>query len=68
MIPISRPYVDFSELREINMVLKSRWISQGHEVKKFEQRIAEYLKVKSEFTRYIQSCISTTNLSGNDDR
>lgn len=45
-IPLLRPYFDGEELKEIQKVLDSGWVSQGPKVEEFEHILAEYLGVK----------------------
>lgn len=42
-IPLLKPWIDDDELREVEGVLKSGWISQGPKVKEFEDQIAEFV-------------------------
>lgn len=45
-IPLLRPYFDGEELREIQKVLDSGWVSQGPKVEEFENNLAEFLGVE----------------------
>lgn len=60
-IPISRPYFDSDELQEIGEVLKSRWVTQGPEVEKFEQEASQYLGVK--YAIAVTNCTSALHLA-----
>jgi perosamine synthetase len=42
-IPLLRPWIDDDELREVEAVLRSGWISQGPKVKEFEDRLAAWV-------------------------
>jgi len=42
-IPLLKPWIDDDELREVETVLRSGWISQGPKVKEFEDRLAAWL-------------------------
>ena len=41
-IPLTKPHFGAQELREIQKVLDSGWVSQGPKVREFEARVAEY--------------------------
>ncbi|KYK31991.1 MAG: hypothetical protein AYK22_00075 [Thermoplasmatales archaeon SG8-52-3] len=45
-IPWSIPNIQDKEIESINRVLDSGWLSMGKEVKKFEEKVASYLKIK----------------------
>ncbi|MCD6402730.1 MAG: DegT/DnrJ/EryC1/StrS aminotransferase family protein [Candidatus Aenigmarchaeota archaeon] len=45
-IPIAKPIVGSSEIREVVRVLKSGFLVSGSKVKEFEKRFAKYLGVK----------------------
>lgn len=60
-IPLLRPYFDSEELKEIEKVLSSGWVSQGPEVKEFETRAAEYLGVRHAIA--VINCTSALHLS-----
>ncbi len=42
-IPLLKPWIDDDELREVEEVLKSGWISQGRKVKSFEDSVAAFV-------------------------
>ncbi|HUY37024.1 MAG TPA: DegT/DnrJ/EryC1/StrS family aminotransferase [Pirellulales bacterium] len=42
-IPLLKPWIDDDELREVEAVLRSGWISQGSKVKEFEDRLAAWV-------------------------
>lgn len=46
MIPLTRPYFNQEEIREVKKVLDSGWVSQGPKTKEFEKKFAKYLGVK----------------------
>lgn len=60
-IPLSRPYFDYEELREVNEVLNSGWVSQGPKVKEFETKITDYLGVK--YAVAVTNCTSALHLA-----
>lgn len=60
-IPLHRPYFDLDELREIQKVLDSGWVSQGPKVKEFEEKITEYLGVK--YAIAVTNCTSALHLA-----
>jgi perosamine synthetase len=42
-IPLLKPWIDDDELREVEAVLKSGWISQGPKVKELEDKVAAFV-------------------------
>lgn len=60
-VPLLRPYFDSDELKEIQKVLESGWVSQGPEAKLFEERVAEYLGIKRAIA--VTNCTSALHLS-----
>ena len=42
-IPLLKPWIDDDELREVQEVLKSGWISQGPKVKELEDKVAAFI-------------------------
>lgn len=61
LIPLSRPWIDETEIEAVSEVLASGWISTGPKVKEFEQRFAEYVGVKHALA--ISSCTAGLHLS-----
>jgi dTDP-4-amino-4,6-dideoxygalactose transaminase len=59
--PIIRPNVGIEELREIEQVFKSGWLTQGPYVERFERRITEYVKAK--YAVAVSSCTAALYLS-----
>jgi len=55
MIPLSRPYFNAAEIKEVKKVLESGWVTQGQKVKEFEKKFAQYIGVK-----YAVACSSCT--------
>jgi dTDP-4-amino-4,6-dideoxygalactose transaminase len=55
-IPYGRQYIDSQDIRLVSKALKEDLITTGHYVKKFENKISEFLKVK-----YAASCNSGTS-------
>ena len=60
-IPLLMPYFDSGELKEIQKVLDSGWVSQGPKVKEFENEIVKYLEVKHAIA--VTNCTSALHLS-----
>ncbi len=60
-ISLARPYFDADELRQIQEVLDSGWVSQGPKVREFETRVAEYLGVG--YAISVVNCTSALHLS-----
>ena len=60
-IPLLRPYFDSEELKEIQKVLDSGWVSQGPKVKEFENKISKYLGVK--YAIAVTNCTSALHLA-----
>ena len=60
-IPLLKPHFDLEELKEIQKVLDSGWVSKGPKVKEFEDKIAEYLGVK--YAIAVTNCTSALHLS-----
>jgi dTDP-4-amino-4,6-dideoxygalactose transaminase len=54
-IPYGRQYIDSQDIRIVSKALKEDLITTGHYVKKFENKISKFLKVK-----YVASCNSGT--------
>ena len=46
MIPVHRPSLGPEELAAVSRVFDSRWLGMGAEVREFEQKLREYLRVK----------------------
>ena len=55
-IPYGRQYIDNQDIRLVSKALKEDLITTGSYVKKFENKISEFLKVK-----YVVSCSSGTS-------
>jgi dTDP-4-amino-4,6-dideoxygalactose transaminase len=56
IIPYGRQYIDSQDIRLVSKALKEDLITTGNYVKKFENKICEFLKVK-----YVASCNSGTS-------
>jgi len=56
IIPYGRQYVDSQDIRLVSKALKDDLITTGQYVKKFENKISDFLKVK-----YVASCNSGTS-------
>jgi len=61
MIPLTKPYFNQDEIKEIKKVLDSGWVSQGPEVKKFEKKVTEYLNIK--YAIAVSNCTAALHLS-----
>lgn len=61
MIPLAKPYFDEEELKEIEGVLDSGWVSQGPKTRVFEELIAEYLNVK--YAVAVNNCTAGLHLA-----
>ena len=55
IIPYGRQYIDTKDIRLVSRALKEDLITTGRYVKKFENEISKFLKVK-----YVASCSSGT--------
>ena len=53
IIPYGRQYIDSQDIKSVSKALKEDLITTGHYVKKFENKISKFLKVK-----YVASCNS----------
>jgi len=60
-IPLAKPYFGLEELKEIEKVLDSRWVSDGPEVRKFEKKTAEYLGINHAVA--VSNCTAALHLS-----
>lgn len=60
-IPLLRPHFNSDELDEIQSVLDSGWVSQGPEVKTFEDMVANYLGIEHAIA--VTNCTSALHLS-----
>ncbi|MFA5725405.1 MAG: DegT/DnrJ/EryC1/StrS family aminotransferase [Candidatus Omnitrophota bacterium] len=61
MIYLSRPCIDYREIRSVVRVLKSGWLSGGEKVKEFENKFAEFIGVK--YAISLNSCASALQLA-----
>lgn len=55
MIPYSKQTIDNSDIKNVNRVLKSNFLTQGPETEKFERNLRQYVG-----SRYAVSCSSAT--------
>lgn len=60
-VPLLRPYFDSDEIKEIQKVLASGWVSQGPEAKLFEEMVAKYLGIKRAIA--VTNCTSALHLA-----
>jgi perosamine synthetase len=60
-IPLTRPHFGAEELKEVQRVLDSGWVSQGPKVREFEARVAEYLSVEHAVS--VVNCTAALHLS-----
>jgi UDP-4-amino-4,6-dideoxy-N-acetyl-beta-L-altrosamine transaminase len=61
MIPYSRQYLFLKDIKNVNKVLRSAYLTQGIEVPKFEQKIANYCK--SKYVVAVNSATSALHLT-----
>lgn len=61
MIHLSRPCIDYREIRSVGQVLKSGWLSSGEKVREFENKFAEFIGVK--YAVSLNSCASALQLA-----
>ncbi len=61
VIPLSRPSFDENEIRELESVLASGWVSQGPKVREFEETVARYLDVKHAIA--VTNCTAALHLA-----
>lgn len=71
-IPFSMPFIDDREIDEVVKVLKGKWITTGAEVRLFEDKIKEYLGVKtavatSSATAAMNVCLAALGTGPGDD-
>ena len=55
-IPYGRQYIDSKDIKSVAQALKQNLITTGNYVKKFEDKISKFFKVK-----YVASCNSGTS-------
>jgi perosamine synthetase len=60
-IPLSRPSFDEQELRELESVLASGWVSQGPKVREFEETVAGYLGARHAIA--VTNCTAALHLA-----
>ena len=61
LIPVARPWMDEQEAEAVRRVILSGWVTQGPEVKAFEQEFAAY--VGSQFACAVSSCTTALHLA-----
>jgi dTDP-4-amino-4,6-dideoxygalactose transaminase len=61
MIPVAKPVLDEQEVEAVRRVILSGWVTQGPEVKAFEQEFAAY--VGSQFACAVSSCTTALHLA-----
>ena len=61
MIYLSRPCIDYREIRSAREVLNSGWLSSGGKVKEFENKFAGFIGVK--YAVSLNSCASALQLA-----
>ena len=71
-MPLSKPFFDQEEIIEIKKVLDSGWVSQGPEVKEFENKVSKYLNIKyaiavSNCTAALHLALKSIGISTNDE-
>lgn len=60
-ISLAKPDFDSEELKELKNVLDSCWVSKGPKVKEFEDKVAEYLRVK--YAIAVTNCTAALHLA-----
>ena len=60
-VPLVRPYFDSEELKQIQEVLDSGWVSQGPKVRELEASVAKYLGIKHVVA--VVNCTAALHLS-----
>jgi len=60
-IPLTKPYFDADEIKEIKGVLDSGWVSQGPKVKEFEEGVAR--KIRSKHAIAVTNCTAALHLA-----
>lgn len=61
IIPLSRPFFDGSESREVKKVISSGWVTQGPRVKEFEDKFCKY--VNSGYACAVSNCSAALHLA-----
>ena len=61
MIPYSRQYLFSKDIKNVNKVLKSNFLTQGKEVPKFEKKISNFCN--SKYTLVVNSATSALHLT-----
>ena len=61
LIPFSRPYTDNRELEAVKRVVRSGWLTQGHEVRQFELEFAR--SVSAPHACAVSSCTAALHLA-----
>jgi dTDP-4-amino-4,6-dideoxygalactose transaminase len=60
-VPFSEPYIDEQEVDEVVKVLRSKWITTGAEVKRFEEAVKQY--IGSTTAVAVSSCTAALDIS-----
>ncbi|MDO8873709.1 MAG: DegT/DnrJ/EryC1/StrS family aminotransferase [Methanoregula sp.] len=60
-IPLTKPYFDNDEIKEIKDVLDSGWVTQGPKVKEFEEGVAR--KIRSKHAIAVTNCTAALHLA-----
>jgi perosamine synthetase len=60
-IPLARPYFDSDDIKQVQQVLDSGWVSQGPKVKEFEEKSARYLGI--EHVVSVTNCTAALHLA-----
>ena len=61
MIPYSKQFIDNSDIKNVNKVLKGHFITQGPTIENFEKKIAKY--VGSKYAVAVSSCSAGLHLA-----
>lgn len=64
-IPFAYPHIEHDELKAVQTVLKSRWLTTGTEALEFEKEFVSFLQVKKLQALAVQSCTAGLHLAYN---